>query len=114
MGRMFRIITEGPIEAVSAGAALAHTSEPEAFVNGGAPYIEVGGPTAVFHGPKATHRPIEQTPPPVKSPEYLSVAMQAQSPKAVPATASVSPDIVAFHAPNHAVAAEYLTLTADM
>ena len=75
MGRMFRIITEGPIEAVTAGAALAHSRESEPFVAGDAPYIEVGGPAPVFHLPKTAPRtsPLEQTPPPAKSKSPLNI-----------------------------------------
>ena len=59
MGRMFRIISEGPIEAVTAGAALAHAPE-EPFVSRNAPYIEVGGASPVFHAAHLSsrhHRP---------------------------------------------------------
>ncbi len=112
MGRMFRIITEGPIEAVTAGAALAHSPEPEVFVSGGAPYIEVGGPHAVFHTPKV-RPPLEQTPPP-KSKEFLSVAMNALGPKATPRVATIANDVVAFHQPNHAISVEYRDLASDL
>lgn len=116
MGRMFRIITEGPIEAVTAGAALAHAhSAEEPFVSGGAPYIEVGSGAPVFHAPKATRSiPIEQTPPPVKAKEYLSVALQPLAAKAVASAEPVASEIVAFHHPHHAVSAEYRELAADI
>jgi len=108
MGRMFRIITEGPIEAVTAGAALAHPQESD-FVSGGAPYIEVGGPKTVFHSQQA---PIEQTPPP-RGREYLSVNLQDLA-KPAPRIATIAPDIVAFHHPQHAISAEYRELVGDL
>lgn len=109
MGRMFRIITEGPIEAVTAGAALAHAREAEPFVHGNAPYIEVGGPAPVFH------QPIEQPPPPAARPEYFSVSLQplAVRPQHVE-PAGIAREIVAFHNPNHPVSDEYRNLAADI
>ena len=56
MGRMFRIITEGNLDFPPAGPALA-VADGEPFVQGGAPFIEVGGPTGVVHSlPKPTTR----------------------------------------------------------
>ena len=113
MGRMFRIITEGPIEAVTAGAALAHAPESEPFVSGEAPFIEVGGPSPVFHAQKPASRPIplDQTPAPAAKPhEYLSVSLHPIALKATPKTSPIAPEIVAFHQPQHAVSGEYREL----
>lgn len=114
MGRMFRIISEGPIEAVTAGAALAHAPE-EPFVSGNAPYIEVGGASPVFHAPKPTRStPIEQTPPPACSHEYLKVALQALATKPAASQPLIAKEIVAYHQPNHAVSGEYRELAASI
>src|SRR4051812_43862643 len=101
MGRMFRIITEGPIEAITAGAALAHSLKQEPFVGDDAPYIEVGGPSPVFHTPKQAPRslPIEQTPPPAAKPEYLSVSLQPLPAKTTPKASPIAAELVAFHDP---------------
>jgi Mrp family chromosome partitioning ATPase len=109
MGRMFRIITEGPIEAVTAGAALAHAAESEPFVVGDAPFIEVGGPAPVFQMPKAARPiPLEQTPPPAAKPhEYLSVSLHPIALKSAPKISPIAAEIVAFHQPDHEVSREY-------
>jgi Mrp family chromosome partitioning ATPase len=111
MGRMFRVITEGPIEAVTAGAALAHAHD-EPFVHGAAPYIEVGGTSAVFHEPKP-QPPLEQTPPP-RAKEHLSVSFQGLTPRPTPSLSPIATEVVAYHQPSHTVSGEYRDLAADI
>jgi Mrp family chromosome partitioning ATPase len=122
MGRMFRIITEGNLDFPPAGHTVVAEGEP--FVQTGAPFIEVGGPTGVVHSlPKPVQR-ITVTEPPrppvvtrtVADDRYLSVALhQIATPKPVEVAPSpVSPDVVAYHHPKHAVSAEYRGLRDEM
>lgn len=110
MARKYRIVAEGPVEALTPAAALAHAREAEPFVNGDAPFVEVGGPKPVYQSP-----PLSQTPPPKQSPrEYLSVSLQSVTTKSPASPFAVASDIVAFHAPDHAVSEEYRRLAADI
>ncbi|CAN5292609.1 hypothetical protein BH11PLA2_BH11PLA2_50140 [soil metagenome] len=128
MGRMFRIVTEGPLDAVISGATqprIVEAAATDPFVGGSStPYIEVGGPSPVFHAGKPTVKTVDpmtvtpmpvHTPKPVAKTDFLSVALHSFAPK--PATAPLSPiasDIVAFHQPDHAVSQEYRHLAADV
>src|SRR5262249_37446590 len=98
----------------------------EPFVQGGAPFIEVGGPTGVVHSlPKPTPRipaivePLRQPALPTRQAiddRYLSVSLhQIAAPKpADPAPSPISADVVAYHQPKHAVSGEYRGLRDEM
>lgn len=115
MGRMFRILSDGPAPALPAG-------EP-------APYVEVGGPDGLvtsWTAPAAVARQVvlpaapvevvaapaepEPEPEPREEPGFrpLSVAFHRfLPPGAPPVPAGVSPDLVTYHFPLHPVSAEY-------
>jgi MinD-like ATPase involved in chromosome partitioning or flagellar assembly len=130
MGRMFRIVTEGPLEAVRSGALAAVTpktaeliAEADPFVAGEAPYIEIGGGASASNiQKKPAIDPLTITPAPVKtlppkvpvSEAYLSVALQGMPTKPVQTLSPVAADIVAYHYPEHAVSHEYRTLAGEV
>lgn len=115
MGRMFRIISESTPEA----AVATLVAEGEPFVLGSAPFIEVGGPAGVVHSlPKPAPRALDAIKLPTRQildERYLSVALHQIAPKpAEPAPAAISPDVVAFHHPEHGVSAEYRGLRDEL
>jgi Mrp family chromosome partitioning ATPase len=106
---MFRIITEGAAEV--APVAVAENGRYAADV----PFVEVGGPdgviTSVITPPKVVPKvvaPPDPTPVVAPDPRVLSVAFH-RLPKSglrlLPA--GIAPEVVAYHFPDHAVAAEY-------
>ncbi|MGL4422670.1 MAG: hypothetical protein ACRCZF_18520, partial [Gemmataceae bacterium] len=131
MGRMFRIITEGNLDYPTVTTATVTESEP--YVQGSAPFIEVGGP----NGPITTiPKPIRKAEPmviksapavmpipvptrPMVDDRFLSVALHQIAPKAPPTIPVVTPstisaDVVAYHHPDHAVSSEYRNLRDDL
>ena len=128
MGRMFRIITEGSLD-YPGRAATATATENAPFIDGSAPYVEVGGPQPIFHGlPKLPSR-IAPVPAVVEPPKavpaatravveehrYVAAKMHGIAPKpAVESVPTVHPSIVAFHYPDHAVCDEYRGLRDEL
>jgi Mrp family chromosome partitioning ATPase len=114
MGRMFRIITDGGFTDPNRGGAVA-ISDADPYVNGGAPFIEVGAPSGPVQSlPKPAPTP---APAPTKPQDqrYLSVALQQIAPQPVqPLLNTVAADIVAFHHPDHPVSREYFSLADDL
>jgi Mrp family chromosome partitioning ATPase len=121
MGRMFRIITEGSLD-YPGHAATATESEP--FLNGSAPYIEVGGPQPIFHGlPKQPAR-VTTAEKPAQLPTraaavdegYVTAKLHdiAPKPTAEPLPVTVHPSVVAFHHPDHAASGEYRGLRDEL
>lgn len=129
MGRMFRIITESSLD-YPGRASTATATENGPYIDGSAPYIEVGGPQPIFHGlPKLPAR-IQPTPPAahaVEPPAAVQPAVRvadehryvarmhgiARKP-AVESVPTVHPSIVAFHHPDHAVCDEYRGLRDEL
>lgn len=130
MGRMFRIITEGSLDYPGRGTTVA---EAEPFLDGSAPYIEVGGPQPVFHGlpklptritatePKAVVEPPKPVPPlPTRATltesGYVSAKMHVIAPKTAPQPlpTTVHHSVVAYHHGDHAVSAEYRGLRDEL
>ncbi len=120
MGRMFRLISEGSLD--YPGRSVAVENGP--FIEGSAPYIEVGGPQPVFHGlPKLPSRIAPPAPvaaealksEPVDEPRYVAARMHGIAPKpAVEAVPAVHPALVAFHHPDHASSEEYRKLRDEL
>lgn len=125
MGRMFRIITEGSLDyPAGGGPAAVALPDPEPFVSGGAPYIEVGGPNGPVHSlpkpaPKAVAGVEVTTPPPARPPaggdRYLTVALHQIAPApAAPHPHAVTADVVAYHHPDHPASAGYRALADEL
>jgi Mrp family chromosome partitioning ATPase len=123
MGRMFRLISEGSLD--FPGRSSTSTVENGPFIDGAAPFIEVGGPQPIFHGlPKLPTRVAPSTPektetklvPPVSEcPRYVAAKLHTVAAK--PAAESVSvvhPAIVTYHNPEHAASAEYFALVEEL
>lgn len=127
MGRMFRIITEGSLD-FPGRASAATATENGPYIDGSAPYIEVGGPQPIFHGlPKLPVRitaaptvaPVVELPKPVpvvvEEHRYVAAKLHNIAPKpAVEAVPAVHPSIVAFHHPDHTVCDEYRGLRDEL
>lgn len=133
MGRAFRIITEGSLDYPGRATTVV---ENDPFLDGSAPYVEVGGPQPVFHGlpklparitatePKAAAVPAEPPKPAQPLPtraifaddRYVSAQMHGIAPKTAPAPlpTTVHPSVVAFHHGDHAVSAEYRGLRDEL
>lgn len=127
MGRMFRIITDGSLDFPGSGATAVAT-EGGPFIDGSAPYVEVGGPQPIFHGlPKQPTRP---APAPVESPKaekpatraivveehrYVGAKLHGIAPKpSVESAPAIHPSVVAFHHPDHPVSEEYRGLRDEL
>lgn len=127
MGRMFRIITDGSLDFPGSGA-VGTATENGPFIDGSAPYIEVGGPQPIYHGlPKPTARittPVADKPKadPVKppavateEPKYVAAKLHGIAPKTAGEPAPVvHPSIVAYHHPEHPVSEEYRGLRDEL
>jgi Mrp family chromosome partitioning ATPase len=136
MGRMFRIITEGP-ESQNPASDRSGTALLEPPVDD-VPFVEVGGPTGLVTSiPKGIVTPIPQPPPvpvsmpipqPMSVPQPVSVPMKPAPVHEAPLNAGrvlsvtfhrlpqaglrlmatgVSADVIAYHQPDHPVSAEY-------
>lgn len=125
MGRTFRIITESSLDYPGRAANATASENAAPFIDGTAPYIEVGGPQPIFHGlPKLPAR-VLPTPPtaptvqpsarPADEHRYVAARMHGIAPKpSVESAPTVHPSIVAFHHPDHAVCDEYRGLRDEL
>ncbi len=133
MGRMFRIISEGFEQTNGHGPAIELLATPvpsddadwPPSVN--VPYVEVGGPSGVVtsfgSAPKPTPKPAARpeakptaTPKAKDEPKsesrYLSVSFRHVP--VLTLAGGISPDVVAFHLPDHAVSTEYRLLVDEI
>jgi Mrp family chromosome partitioning ATPase len=120
---MFRIITEAATDYPNGGPAVVAIADAEPFVNGGAPFIEVGGPNGPVHSlPKSSPQAVTSADAPKPSPPsrpqteqpYLSIALRPVAPRSGPRPDAISPDLVAYHHPDHPVSGEYRALAAEV
>lgn len=132
MGRMFRIITEGSLDYPGRTSTVS-APESSPYIDGSAPYVEVGGPQPVFHGlpklpsriapPVPTSSTVERNvhPAPTTSrvhaedSSFIGAKLHGITTKpSVESVPTVHPSIVTFHHPDHPVSGEYLALRDEL
>jgi Mrp family chromosome partitioning ATPase len=116
---MFRIISEGFDRANGHGPAVELLATPVPAADdwpaaGNVPFVEVGGPGGVVTSitppkPAAAPKPVEE---PMADSRYLSVSFRHVP--VLTLAGGISPDVVAFHLPDHAVSAEYRLLVDEI
>jgi Mrp family chromosome partitioning ATPase len=121
---MFRIISEGfdrtnghgpAVELLATPVPVADDDWPAA---GNVPFVEVGGPAGLVTSIGSTAKPAAKPAAPATKPDtkpdsrYLSVSFRHVP--VLTLAGGVSPDVVTFHLPDHAVSAEYRALADEI
>jgi Mrp family chromosome partitioning ATPase len=125
MGRMFRIISEGFAQPNGHGPAVELLATPaprpddDWSPSGDVPFVEVGGPAGVVTSVPAQAKPAAKPAAPAKAKDdpkndsrYLSVSFRHVP--VLTLAGGISPDVVAFHLPDHAVSGEYRALADEI
>jgi Mrp family chromosome partitioning ATPase len=124
MGRMFRIISEGFDRTNGHGPAVELLATPVPAADddwpaaGNVPFVEVGGPAGLVTSPGLAAKPAVKSAPPATKDDpkpdsrYLSVSFRHVP--VLTLAGGISPDVVTFHLPDHAVSAEYRLLVDEL